>query len=721
MRKLLCSALVLGLMFSFAAFGATGAAAQTAGTADRAVDRELVSIRTNADGGISRIDLVDALSVYGDGRVRIVDRNASVGLRNLIGFDGPAAASGTDVTWDVDVKGSKEMLTVAQRIKPTLPVAVTPTYFIGQRAVKAADLRGYSGEIAIEYRLANTTRRTENLEVTDATGKTATAPIDTYVPFVAQAAFELTPDVWERIEAPGASVTTDDQQVRHVTYTAILAPVVGTSSQTIRLAGRVKDFELGEVRIVFQPLLPGNADTIAAKTAEGSGLLYNGLGTVDANLGKLQEGTLQLVDGLSQLYAGIVEARAGLGDVGTSDTIVDGLNQVLDGLESLGDSKAGVPAIKAGVDELAAGVEEILAGLGATGQPGTILGGLSAIDAGLGSLAGASGLGAIKAGLDEAAAGVGQLAATLGTAPGGPVAPSTTTTLSNDLQFLKGIAGSAASLCDTYAAALGQPSCTANGIGAATMTAVGNGAQQKVDGVRTCMTTGGVPAACDGAEPNGLSEGLTALSGGTQSAISAIGTPASPSTTMRGGMQLVLGGLQQIKAGLRSGDDANPGVLEGLEAVADGLSQVISGIGTVGTADTLTDGTSQLLTGSQDLADGVDQIAAGTASAQSGATQIGDGQGQLSEKGTKAIQSNVGTSLRDASAALASLNAMKRRAAAESFVYGPPEGAEGSTTYVFRIGEITRRNFETVIKLGIGAVMLALLMTAGVAATRRTA
>ncbi|HJR18163.1 MAG TPA: hypothetical protein VJ922_00440 [Actinomycetota bacterium] len=721
MRRITSTALILGLLFAFVAFGAPGAVAQTVGTADKAVDRELVSIRTNADGGISRIDLVDALSVYGDGRVRIVDRNSSVGLRNLIGFEGPAAVSGSTVTWDLDVKGSKEMLTVAQRIKPTLPVSVQPTYFMGDRLVKAAEMRGYTGEIAIEYRLANTTRRTENLEITNAAGLPTTAPIDTYVPFVAQASFELTPDVWERIDAPGASVVTDDQQIRHVTYTAILAPVVGTAAQTIRLAGRVRNFEMGETRVVFQPLLPGNADTVAEKTVDGSSLLYAGVGTIDANLGKLQEGTLQLVDGLSQLYAGIVEARSGIGDVGTSDTIVDGLNQVLDGLESLGDSKAGVPAIKAGVDELASGIEEILVGLGSTGQPGTILGGLSAIDAGLGTLAGASGLGAIKTGIDGAAAGVGQLAATLGTAPGAPGAPSASTTLSNDIQFLKNIAGSAASLCDAYAAALGQPSCTASSIGAATMTAVGDGAQQKVDGIRTCMTTGGVPGACAGTEPNGISEGLSALSAGTQSAISSIGTPASPPTTMRGGMALVLGGLQEIKAGLKSGNPNSPGVIEGLDAVADGLTQVISGIGTVGTADTLTDGASRLLSGSQDLADGVDQIAAGTSDAQSGAAQIGDGQGQLSERGTKQIQAGIGGGLQDASSALALLESMKKRAADESFVYGPPEGAEGSTTYVFRIGEISRRNFETIIKLGIGAVMLALLMTAGVAAVRRPA
>lgn len=235
------------------------------------------------------------------------------------------------------------------------------------------------------------------------------------------------------------------------------------------------------------------------------------------------------------------------------------------------------------------------------------------------------------------------------------------------------------------------------------------------------MTNGGVPVACDGAEPNGLSEGLDALSAGTASAIGSIGTPASSPTTLRGRMTLVMGGLQQIKAELKSGNPNSPGVIEGLEAVAGGLTQVIAGIGSVGTEDTLTDGTNQLLSGSQDLAGGVDQIAAGTSDAQSGAKQIGEGQGLLSQQGTKALQEGIGSNLRESSSALASLKSMKQRAANESFVYGPPEGAEGSTAYVFHIGEITKRNLETVIKFGIGAVMLMLLMTAGVSAMRQRA
>ncbi|MEX2555464.1 MAG: hypothetical protein WEB06_07525 [Actinomycetota bacterium] len=685
MRKATITILALGLLLSFAGFGAAGAVAETVVTADMAVDRELVSARTNADGAITRVDLVDALSVYGDGRIRIVDRNASAGLRNLIGFEGPASASGSNVTWDVDVKGSKEMLTVAQHIKPKLPVSVTPTYFIGNRAVKAADVRGYSGEIAIEYRLANTTRKTENLEVTNAAGETVTAPIDTYVPFVGQASFELTPDVWERIDAPGASVVTDDQQIRHVTYTAILAPIVGTSTQTIRLAGRVKDFEMGEVRIVFQPLLPGGADTLAAKTIEGGTVLFQGVGAVDENLGKLEQGTLQLVDGLSQLYAGIVEARTGLGDVGTTDTIVDGLSQVLGGLEDLGDSQAGVPAIKAGVEELAAGIEEMLVGLGSAGTAGTILNGLAQVSGGLGQLGAPTGLAAAKGGVDQVNAGLTQAKTALvglQAALGGSIA---------EIQGASATLGCPGSL---------NPACP-----------LLDSALNSSHGLSTVTLPGlaSLEAGTDAAKA-----GLDQVSGGLSAAIGAVGQ-------LSAGVTAVTAGVQQVKAGLKSGDPNSPGVIEGLDAVAGGLAQVISGIGSVGTEDTLTDGASQLLSGSQNLADGVDQIAGGTSDAQAAASKIGDGQGQLSENGTKVIQAGIGGSLQEASAALASLNAMKRRAAEESFVFGPPEGADGSASYVFRIGEITKRNLETMIKLGIGAVMLMLLMTAGVPAMRRPA
>jgi X-X-X-Leu-X-X-Gly heptad repeat protein len=725
MRKLLSASLALGLALSFAAFGSPASASPTATAQlfpDSAVDRELVTIDMTAEGKIVRKSLVDALSVYGSGFVRVTDLNEPNGLRNLDGFAAPESVSGNSVTWALDVNGQKDILTVAPNIPADALISVTPRYFIAGKRVSASKLVGYSGNVTIEYVLANTSRKIQTFDVTDKTGHTTKAALETWVPLVGQTQFELPSGMWSSIDAPDASIVTDDNNVNHVTFTSILAPLVGTTTQTVRLSGRVKNLEMAETRLVFQPLLPGAAEDTVRLTAEGAGKLFSGVGQIDANLGKLQTGTLALILGLEQLYQGILDAQAGIGSVGKTDTIVDGLKRVLDGLKDLGDSSAGVPAIKAGVDQLTAGVNDAVAGLGSASANGTILNGLSKLDGGLGTLSGASGLAAIKGGIDQLNAQTGAFAAgLLGTAPASPVPPTAASTLSNDLQFLKSIAGSAASLCDTYAAALGQPSCTAAGIGAATMSAVGTGAQQKIDAGRTCLTVGGVPGLCAGAEPNGAQEGLSALSAGTQQAITSIGTPAtSPTLTLRGGLAALTAGVTQLKAGLKSGDPSNPGILEGLEAVAGGLQKAIAGIGTVGQANTLTDGADQLFTGTQDLASGVGQLAAGSNSAAAGAKQIGDGQAALSTQGTKALQAGVGDNVRQASEALAVIGSMKQRAANESSLYGPPQGASESSTFVVRVGGISARNVVTVLRFAIAAALLMVLVGAGITASRRT-
>jgi X-X-X-Leu-X-X-Gly heptad repeat protein len=683
MRKLFAATIAFGMAMSFTLFAALPASAQSALTPSRTIDRELVSISMNADGVVTRTSLVDSLTVFGNGAVSVTDRNEPKGLRNLAGFQAPTSAKGIDVRWDLNVVGSKDLLTVAPSIDRALPFSVTPRYLINGSPVKASKLVGYSGDVTIEYDLANLTGRAQSFDITTSKGTRAPSTLETFVPFVAQTSFELPSSIWTSIEAPGASIVTDDNNLNHVTFTSILAPLVGTPRQTISLTGHVRNLEMRETRIVFQPLLPGVAEATATATADGVNRLFAGVGQVDANLALLRDGTLELIAGLEQLYAGILDARAGLGDVGMSDTIIDGMQQVLAGLADLGDAKAGVPAIKAGVDDLVAGVKQILTGLGSTSSSGTVLGGLQAIDGGLGQLGAPAGLPAAKAGVDQVNAGLAQAKTGLAgitAAVGGSVAE-----IQGAMAGL-GCPGSLNAACPLLESALNS----SHGL----ITATQPGLAALSSG--TDLAIGG----------------LGQVSSGLGSAIGAIGQ-------LDAGTSAVIAGVQAIKAGLKSGNASDPGILEGLQSVAGGLTQVVAGIGTVGAADTLTDGASRLLSGSQDLASGVDQIASGTNDAAAGAKQIGDGQGALRTEGTQVLQSGVGDNVQQASAALAVLGSMKQRAAAESSLYGPPAEGEGSTTYVAKVAAITSRNMATLIKFAVVVALLMALIGAGVTTTRR--
>jgi X-X-X-Leu-X-X-Gly heptad repeat protein len=683
MRKLFAAGLAFGMAASFLVVGGLPAGAQSALAPTRTIDRELVSISMNADGRITRTSLVDALTVYGDGAVSVTDRNEPSGLRNLAGFQRPASVNGIDVRWDLSVQGSKDLLTVAPSISRTLPFSVIPRYYIGGSRVNASRLVGYTGDITIEYDLANLTGRQQSFDITNAKGTTTPSMLETFVPFVAQTSFELPSSVWSSIEAPDASVVTDDNNLNHVTFTSILAPLVGTPRQTIRLSGRVRNLEMRETRIVFQPLLPGVAETTARATAEGAGKLFDGVGQVDSSLVQLRDGTLELIAGLEQLYAGILDARAGLGEVGTNDTIIDGMQQVLAGLQDLGDAKAGVPAIKAGVDDLVGGVNEILTGLGTTSSTGSVLGGLHSIDAGLGQLGAPAGLPAAKGGVDAVNAGL--------------------TTAKAGLAGIAAAVGGSVAEIQGAMAALGCPGSL-------------NPACPLLDSALSSshgLTTVTQPGLA------GLSSGTTAAIAGLDQVSSGLGTAIGAIGQLDAGTSAVIAGVEAIKTGLKSGNASDPGILEGLQGVAGGLTQVVAGIGTVGAADTLTDGASRLLSGSQDLASGVDDIASGTNSASAGAKQIGDGQGSLRTQGTQALRAGIGDSVQQASSALAVLASMKQRAADESSLYGPPVGGEGSTTYVAKIAAITSRNVATLIKFAVVLALLMALIGAGVTTTRR--
>lgn len=676
-------------------------ASNTFGAPDSVNDRELVVVYMDADGTIARTSLVDSLTTFGQGPVTVTDVGEPAGFRNLNGFARPAF-DGNNLTWKIEVEKRKDLLT-ASTVEGALPagpppVGITPHYFLDGAAVAPETLRGATGEVAVEFTLVNQTRRLEKLGYYDDKGRKVQSALETYVPFVAQISMDLPSSQWTRISAPGGRIITDENGVHHVSFSPILSPLIGSTSQRVRLEGTVQDLSLGMTRIVALPLAPPDSSIGTAQATTGGALdLYGGVGEVDASLQKLHQGTIALLDGLAQLEAGIVEAHqgaidladglgqirdgtqgakegadqleAGAGAVGVEGTIVDGLKQVLDGLKALGDDAEGLPAAKDGVDALIAGVEAIVAGIGDTATDGTVLGGLSDLNALIGGTPGAVTIGV--------------------SAP-----PGATSTVRYDVEYLRALGSLAATLCGATCSALGVT-------GAAIDSVANTSVQAKLAGAGA-------------------------------------------------GIEDLIDGVEDVLAGLDSPDPINnPGVLQGLQAVSAGLSEAIAGVGTVGEEDTLTDGVNQLFEGAEDLADGIEQLADGlaelatgtsdaetgagdladglgliedgTGDAKGGTGQIADGQSRLSSEGTQVIQTGVGGSLKEASRALAVLDAMKRRASDDAFLYGPPQGGTGSAAYVYEIRGVDSRNFGSLIKFAVAGVMMAALAFVGAAVRARRA
>lgn len=707
MKRIFAAIIVLAIGLGPAATGAV-AEASTSTAPDSTFDRELAVFNLNSDGIVTKTTLLDSLTLFGRGRVQVSDFGATTGLRNLFGFEKPIGKRNV-VNWNVEINGQKELLTAATT-NAQGPLSIVPRYFLNGKRSTAQDILGESGLVAIEYRLINTTGKKENLEYIDSAGNKVTGSIETYVPLIGQVEFLLPAEKWSNLRATGGQVTTDERNIHHVTFSSVLAPIVGSVDQTIRVEGTVKRFDISETRVTFLPVVPAGVNARASSTSAATQKLFGGVGQVDSNLQKLHDGTLQLLDGLNKLYVGISVARAGVGAVGENTTITDGLSRVLIGLQQLGNTTAGLPSAKAGVNALMAGVQQVIASLGSSTTPGTLLNGLNKLDEGLTTLSATAGttLATMGTGLTSAAGGltavntgIASAQGAIGAAPafGSAGAPGLATSASNDVQFMRQVYGCEGGTPDPVA-------CPILGAIQPKLTAVNTGLGTAHAGIATIQP--GVATAAAGAAA--LGAGITG----------AIGTPStSPTTTLRGGIAALNAGVLQIKAGLSSGDANNPKILEGLSAVAAGLTKAISGIGVVGQGNTLTDGASRLLTGSKDLATGLEKIAAGTNTAASGAATIGTGQADLSQQGTQVIQGNVGASVQEASQAVAVLAAMERRAKTDAFLYGPPAGSSGSTTYVYKIAGVSKQAASIPWKFLIGAMMLAALIWIGTSSVRR--
>ena len=594
----------------------------------------------------------------------------------------------------------------------------------------------------VTYAVANTTGKSEPINVTADDGTVKTVQQDVQTPYVAMLHVSL-PASLKDVSAPGASVVLNADGSHELTWSMVLFSPIGAPTQqvtytatgkgdpTARLesqavspngtpglsgAGQAANAVvagngtlgaltagantgLGQLSAGVAQIIAGleklntgaNAlHTGLAAGADGTNQLAAGLHTAHSGSTKLTGGLGQLSDGTGQLAAGTGKLRAGAGKLvaglqaatvgsdalvnGSQDlatgagltaagaqSLSDGLQLISGGLGQLG-ATAGLPAAKIGAVALKAGVDKLLAGLGSPTATGTILNGL----AGLGT-----GLTTVKAGLDRlvdpatglpvAVAGVdkikGVIDAQLLPGLGKPDVPGKTVRYAVE-QVRLGLAvaiatggsldklrGATAALAPYISTTVGGPCAVPfpvppsppttpcqilatvyYGIGAiksssttaqGALSSAGNGLTDITGGLGQLST--GLRSG-DPANP-GVGDGLDAAVTGLQQLDAGVGEPTNGAASIRGGLALVNGGVLAVTAGLKSGDPAHPGISEGLDALIAGLTTAITGV------DALSSGAASAAAGSIALADGTRQVA--------------DGAGQLSEEGAVPISDGL--------------------------------------------------------------------------------
>jgi putative membrane protein len=527
------------------------------------------------------------------------------------------------------------------------------------------------------------------------------------------------------------------------------------------------------------------ADTLNS----GGQQLSTGAAQLSAGVGQLAAGATQLADGTATADAGAQTLADGTGQVSSGAVALEGgLTQLAGGLDQLSAGIAALPQ-NPGLAQLLAGVQALKGGIGAVGTPGTLLDGVHQVVLGLDHPTGAAGPadpGGIRQGVLALQAGLQQLATSLaaaGTEASGGISQMNAALADQKNQLLglatqlgcdpanPGSAANAAPGCGNVLTALGENAGVVGGLGtlgSQLSTGVGDaltGIGDTTSGPTTLL--GGTSAllagigdastpntllwglnqvslglshpvgAAGAADPGGLLQGVGAVGDGinqlvdtvVQQLSTALGTPSSPATTLRGGAaQLVQGagtlsdgaaqvdgGAKQLAGGLGQLTDGSKALASGAADAAAGGSEVASGAGQVaggigqltGGLTQLDAGGSKLASGAQDAAAGSGQIADGLAQAVPGATQIQSGADQLHQQGSSQLAASGNEAAVEYGKKYALMQALDERASDGALPYGAPQGATGSAAYMLTLAGANKAADESTTR---GALAVGLLL-----------
>ncbi|MFK4088154.1 hypothetical protein ACI2LF_28845 [Kribbella sp. NPDC020789] len=542
------------------------------------------------------------------------------------------------------------------------------------------------------------------------------------------------------------------------------------STGAAQLAGGLADLDTG-------------ASLLRTKTSEAA----TGADKLNTGAGKLQSGAKDLNAGANKVHDGAGKVASGLNQAtGKVPRLVGGLTQVSSGLQSV---ENGLTQMYGGIGQLPTkakalhdGVQRLRAGIGSVGADQTLLGGLENLKKSL--AAAGPGIDKMRGGVHCASdalkavsngkpvgtyseACYGAAAAQLN----GPVGALNVGPETNPVKkmILDALIPQLGSIGDPIPD-LDKPLPDTATLQVALGYLQGRLTQRAVPGITKleCGVDGSLPACPRDEKGNvipGLVQGLAAVDAGVSSLVSQVvgsvqggigGAKDTPdSKTLRGGINGLQDGVQQIQAGgkqLLSGlsqlSDGADKVNAGTGSVADGTGKMKAGLGVLvnGTGQLddglfllsggsgklaagvgkARDGSDQVASGSRELATGIGaaaegsgKLAAGLTTAADGATAIPEGAGRLSTEGAQVLKKNGAETALDFGRRYGMLSAAAHRAKTESMPYGAPEGAASASAYSLKLAGATGEGGRSWIRLLAGLALFGVAIGATSVIRRR--
>ncbi len=540
--------LTLSLLTVFPAVGA-----DSGGDAVEVLSSEAVILDTNHKGAVEKGRVITFFGLKGEGSVDLrkeTDLPEGGNWQGVQSFTTPVVDGDCLVWKGLEVEGNANYLSSVmlgdeqiREVRMRIPLDIEYVYEWNGEIISDPDEKtGQDGHFKVYLRMKNASKEKRTLEYEDPeTGEIKSEEVETYLPLVILPYDWYFPtDVFFDLKADPTGVVVPLPEHYQVGWSIPLFPPATEDSHTIWVEADVKDFSM--------PPLVISANFIFPQTN--------------------QRDTLpEFIIGLKMLFDGVRQIRDGLGSAETEDTLLYGMHAIKDGLEQM---SAGLPEAKAAMDQqLIPGVEEAVAGIGDPGTPDTLSYAIDATSVGLMSMLGGIGgrevantalyaINAMSQGLREMATGIGSV--------------DTPDTLlfgvdqaSAGLEEMARGIGDAA-MQDTLLYAMNEMrkglTQIREGIGTAranpsllyAMSEMKKGLQEASLGIGSAST------------PDTLLYGIAAMADGLQQILEGIGAENTPDT--------LLYGVSEISKGISSGDPSNPGLLEGLQEIKSGVSEM---------------------------------------------------------------------------------------------------------------------------------------------------
>ena len=632
---------------------------------------ETVQAYLNADGQVREVRVYEQIALQGKGTVTIKNPVSTKKLRNLDGFSGFEVKDGNMVSTQT-VNGEQRLRAVSDYDKK-LPLKVTVTYKLDGKTVDAGDVVGKAGRLEVHYKVDNVTGKDQEVTYDDGTGKKITATQQVVIPMVGSLSTVL-PSNFTDVQSGEANIAGDGRGGTKMSFTMTLFGPIGSSTSEFGYSAAITDGVIPTASISALPISPLDSPSFKGAAASYKGgadtgiKLTAGATEIDANVLKLRDGAQTLIAGLIQLRDGAQKLNTGLAGEAAPGAfkLADGASQLKTGAGKLSNglnkASAGAPALLDGLKQVSGGLSQVDAGLvklygGIDGLPAKaqpLHDGITQLKAGLGDKTTAGtliyGVNAVRSGLAaNALPGIDKVIAGLYNVPSGSnPAPGAYQKLDCAQKILNDVVNG--TLANHTVGTYNPCYYAANNLGAFTPILQG----------LTDITYYG------GSDYPELSKTVTAgvqakIAGDLPSIVANPSQPTVPGATLVGGLYALRAGLDMHAPGKFGPSDpggagyalslvecglsnttlpgickpAVPGLLQGLNLVDGGVSQLVSRVvsqvqGGIGQAADVAPAQSTLRGGVHALMGGIDLLGAGGLTLQSGLNQLSAGAGQLS-------------------------------------------------------------------------------------------